>query len=300
MILNISFRTDIVSCYPEWLVDTLLNKEFIGSRNPYNNIVQLFPTKDIEGIIFCSKDYSKLLPYLEKIDSKYHCLYHYTITSYEKDIEPNVPQDSESWNTLIKMSEIVGKYKIIWRYDPILLYDKYTKDWHYQHFNKYCSLYKNYFKLCTFNFVNVYDKVKKKFSDLNPISKTDKEEIAEKLGKIALLNGIYLQTCILDKEYPGIHNEGCITPKTLGLDIKPTKSPLLNNCMCTVHTYGIGDYNTCTNECKYCYATSFINNKNIIESYLPIGTIKDSDKVVIINKKVVNSEPDLFRELPNY
>ena len=65
--------------------------------------------------------------------------------------------------------------------------------------------------------------------------------------------------------------------------------------MCTVHTYGIGDYNTCTNGCKYCYATSYINNKNIIESYLPIGTIKDSDKVVIIYKKVVNNEPDLFK-----
>lgn len=295
MILNISFRTDIVFCYPEWLADTLLNKEFIGSRNPYNNVVQLFPTKDIEGIIFCSKNYSKLIPYLGKIDNKYHCLYHYTITPYGNDIEPNVPSQAESWSTLMKMSEIVGKHKIIWRYDPILLYGDYTKDFHFAYFDLHSYHYRDYFKLCTFNFVNIYDKVKKKFPDLEPVSKVNKEEIATKLGKIALKNDIYLQTCILDKDYLGIHNEGCITPKTIGLNITPVKAPLQNDCMCTVHTYGIGDYNTCTNGCKYCYATSFVNKeKNVMDSYLPLGTIKKDDKIITINKKVVNNEPDLF------
>lgn len=295
MILNISFRTDIVSCYSEWLVDTLLNKEYIGSRNPYNGVVQLFPTKDIEGIVFCSKDYTKIIPYIEQIDNKYHCLYHYTITPYEEDIESNVPPQAKSWSTLIKMSNIVGKNKIIWRYDPILIFNKYTKDYHYAYFELHSRQYRDYFKLCTFNFVNIYDRVKKNFPELNQISKEDKEEIINMFGKIALINDIYLQTCILDKNYPGIHNEGCITPKTLGLNIKPTKSPLLNNCMCTVHTYGIGDYNTCKNGCKYCYATSYINNeKNIINSYLPTGDIKKGDKVIIIDKKVVNNEPNLF------
>ena len=295
MILNISFRTDIVSMLPEWLADTLLNKEYIGSRNPYNNKVQLFPTKNIEGIIFCSKNYRKLLPYIGKIDSKYHCLYNYTITGYGDDIEPNVPTEGESWATLMKLSEIVGKSKIIWRYDPILLTDKYTKDWHYACFDLHSQHYRDCFKLCTFNFVNIYDKVKKNFPNLQPISKEDKEEIAKKLGQIALKNNIYLQTCILGKDYPGIHNEGCITPKTLGLNIKPTKAPLLNDCMCTVHTYGIGDYNTCKNGCKYCYATSYISKeKNIMNSYLPFGDIKNSDEVIIIDKKIVSKELNLF------
>lgn len=295
MILNISFRTDIVSMYPEWLADTLLYKEYIGSRNPYNNWIQLFLTKNIEGIIFCSKNYSKFLLYVKEINKKYHCLYHYTITPYEEDIEPNVPSVMDSVETLKQLSQIVGKDKIILRFDPILLTPKYTKEVIYESFRYVVENTCEYVKQYTFNFVSLYDKVKKKFPELQPISNKDKEEIATKLGETALEYNIYLQTCILGKDYPGIHNEGCITPKTLGLNIKPTKSSLLNNCMCTVHTYGIGDYNTCTNGCKYCYATSYISKeKNIMESFFPIGTINDSDKIVFINKKVINSELNLF------
>ena len=115
------------------------------------------------------------------------------------------------------------------------------------------------------------------------------------LGTIALKNDIYLQTCILGKDYPGIHNEGCITPKTIGLNIKPVKASLQNDCMCTVHTYGIGDYNTCKNGCRYCYATSYDNKeRNFINSYLPTGIIKDTDKVVIVDKKIISKELSLF------
>lgn len=298
MILNISFRTDIVAQYAEWLADTLLNKEFIGSRNPYNNVVQLFPTKDIEGIIFCSKDYSNLLPYILEIDKKYHCRYHYTITPYDKDIEPNIPRWEESWITLRSLALLVGSDKIVWRYDPILLTGRYTKHFIIGRFDEACGEFSKYFNMCTFNFVNVYDKVRKNFPELESVSPEDMDTICKVLGKIANARGVYLQTCILKKDYLGIHNEGCITPATLGLNIKPTKAPLLNNCMCTVHTYGIGDYNTCKGGCKYCYATSYVDKTpNIMSSYLPVGDIKATDTVRIIDKRIVDNTPSLFDEL---
>lgn len=298
MILAISFRTDIVAQYAEWLADTLLNKEYIGSRNSYNNVVQLFPTKNIEGIIFCSKNYSNLLPYIKDIDKRYHCRYHYTITPYGGDIEPNIPTWDESWETLIKLEQIVGSDKIIWRYDPILLTENYTKHFIIRKFDEACENFSNHFNMCTFNFVNVYDKVKKNFPELEPPSQEDMDFICKNLGKIAHARGVYLQTCILKKDYLGIHNEGCITPATIGLNIKPTKAPLLNNCMCTVHTYGIGDYNTCKGGCKYCYATSYVDKSpNIMESYLPVGTIRPYDTINIVDKMIVNTTPSLFDNL---
>lgn len=295
MILNISFRTDIVAQYADWLADTLLNKEYIGSRNPYNNKVQLFPTNDIEGIIFCSKNYQSFLPYIEKINSRYHCRYHYTITPYGADIEPGIPNYSDSQSYLEQLSNMVGSDKIIWRYDPILLHGDYTKENHYKWFDNACERYSNLFKMCTFNFVNIYEKVKRNFPGLVNISESDKDEIATMLGKIALKHGVYLQTCILKKDYLGVHNEGCITPKTVGLNIRPTKASLQNDCMCSVHTYGIGNYNTCKGGCKYCYATSYLDNtQNMFESFLPNGTIKESDEVIIVDKRVVDNTPSLF------
>ena len=62
-----------------------------------------------------------MLKYMEEINKKYKIICHYTITAYDKDIEPNVPSIDESINTLIELSKIVGKEKILWRYDPILL-----------------------------------------------------------------------------------------------------------------------------------------------------------------------------------
>lgn len=296
MILNISFRTDIVAQYADWLADTLLNKEYIGSRNPYNNKVQLFPTKDIEGIVFCSKNYQHLLPYIGRIHTKYHCQYHYTITPYGKDVEPGIPSDIDSWQCLERLNQIVGSDKITWRYDPILLYGDYTKESHYEWFNNACEKYSKLFKMCTFNFVNIYEKVKKAFPELSAISEADRDEIATEFGKIALRHDVYLQTCILHKDYLGVHNEGCITPKTIGLDIKPAKASLQNGCMCSVHTYGIGNYNTCKGGCKYCYATSYIDNTpNIFDSFLPNGTISESDEIAIISKRVVKeTAPSLF------
>ena len=295
MILNISFRTDIVAQYADWLADTLLNKEYIGSRNPYNNKVQLFPTKDIEGIIFCSKNYRHILPHIKGINDRYHCQYHYTITPYGNDVEPGIPADVDSWTYLKKLSQIVGSNRITWRYDPILLYRDYTKERHYKWFENACSRYSDLFKMCNFNFVNIYEKVKKNFPELTAISESDRDEIATRLGEIALKHDVYLQTCILQKDYPGVHNEGCITPKTIGLNIKPTKASLQNGCMCSVHTYGIGNYNTCKGGCKYCYATSYIDSTpNVFESPLPNGIIKNTDEVVIVDKRIVDNTPSLF------
>lgn len=78
MILNISLRTDIVACYTDWLVDKLLHKDFIYSQNPRTKVTTAYSLKDVDCIAFCSKDYSKILPYIQEINSKYKCIYYYT------------------------------------------------------------------------------------------------------------------------------------------------------------------------------------------------------------------------------
>ena len=67
-----------------------------------------------------------ILPRLHEITDRFHTYFHYKITAYGKDIEPGVPGIEESVETLIKLSELVGKQRITWRYDPVLLTKEYT------------------------------------------------------------------------------------------------------------------------------------------------------------------------------
>lgn len=106
MILNISLRTDIVACYTDWLVDKLLHKDFIHSQNPRTKVTTAYSLKDVDCIAFCSKDYSKILPYIQEINSKYvsRCIFSF-ITPYSHTLA-NMPEiipfteEEKDWITM--------------------------------------------------------------------------------------------------------------------------------------------------------------------------------------------------------
>ena len=83
---------------------------------------ELTPDK-VDYVVFCSKNYAPILPRLEEITGRFNTYFHYTITAYGRDIEPGVPPVDESIETLIRLSEMVGKKRVAWRYDPVLLTD---------------------------------------------------------------------------------------------------------------------------------------------------------------------------------
>jgi len=128
MILNTGGRTDTVQYYTDWLLNRF-GEGYVLSRNPLfpNKVTryELVPEK-VDCVVFCSKNYKPILPRLHEITDRFNTYFHYTITAYGKDIEPGVPSIEESMKTLAELSELVGKQRIAWRYDPILLTEKYT------------------------------------------------------------------------------------------------------------------------------------------------------------------------------
>lgn len=62
-----------------------------------------------------------------------------TITPYEKDIEPGVPEKSEVIEAFNYLSRAVGAEACGWRYDPIFVDEKYTVDFHLHAFEKMAS-----------------------------------------------------------------------------------------------------------------------------------------------------------------
>lgn len=192
MILNTGARTDTVQYFSHWLLKRF-EEGFVYTRNPLfpNKVTryELSPDK-IDAVMFCSKNYAPILPLIQEIATKYKTYFHYTITVYGKDIEPGVPPIEESVKTLAELSKIVGRQKVAWRYDPVLLTQKYTIERHSQTFRWLCKKLAPYIDRCIFSFVEIYKKLQGNMPELIPFSENDMNILAEILGKTAKEFGI--------------------------------------------------------------------------------------------------------------
>ncbi len=294
MIINTGGRTDTVNYYSEWLLKRFRDG-VVYTRNPLfpNNVYKYILTPDlVDCIIFCSKNYEPILNRIHEITNKFNVFCHYTITAYEKDIEPNVPDINTSINTLIRLSKIVGKNRVAWRYDPILLTNKYTVERHLGTFNYMAERIAPYAAFCIFSFVEMYKKLEKNMPELIPFTNDDKIQILYGLGKTAKKYNLKIQTCAASEDYTqyGIENSGCITSKILAqsnnLNIKNIQHKgNRKNCRC-LPSRDIGAYDTCPNGCKYCYANQNpeIAYKNIKfhnpNSPILIGNIDKTDNII--------------------
>lgn len=273
MILNTGGRTDTVQYYTKWLLRRFA-EGYVLVRNPLfrNKIYRYELTPDkVDCVVFCSKNYQPILPQLHEITDRFHTYFHYTITAYEKEIEPGVPSIEESMKTLIKLSKQVGKQRIAWRYDPVLLTEEYTIQRHLETFEHMAEALAPYIDRCIFSFVEMYKKLEGNMPELIPLSEEDMDTLAEGLGSIAGKYGIHLQTCGTNGDYTryGIHASGCMTldilGKANGIEFRNLKHKgMRKGCHC-IESRDIGAYDTCLNGCKYCYANK--NSEKAIENY---------------------------------
>jgi len=299
MILNTGARTDTVQFYSEWLLKRF-EEGYVYTRNPLfpNKVTryELSPEK-IDLVMFCSKNYKPILKRLHEITDKYRTYFHYTITAYGKDVEPLVPPIDESIDTLIELSKQVGKQRIAWRYDPVLLTDKYTVEVHAKTFEYMAERLVPYIDRCIFSFVEMYKKLETNMPEIMPLTDGDKDRIAEILGKIAKKYSLHLQTCGTNGDYTkyGIHISGCATLEVLGAanscEFKDLKHKgLREGCHC-IESRDIGAYDTCLNGCKYCYANKSPQKaKNNYKYHNPnspllLGELLPTDEVTQGNQK---------------
>ena len=306
MIINTGGRTDTVQYYTEWLLNRF-QEGVVYSRNPLfpNKITryELIPDK-VDCVVFCSKNYEPILERLHEITDKFNTYFHYTITAYGTDIEPRVPSIEKSIEMLLKLESIVGKNKIAWRYDPVLLTGKYNIDYHLKIFESMSKQLSGHIDRCIFSFVEMYKKLSVNMPELEPMTEAQKTIIAKGLGEIAKQYNIHLQTCAENGDYTkfGIHPSGCMTLDILGKanDIKFKKlkhKGMRENCNC-IESRDIGFYDSCPNGCRYCYANSTpdkaIENYKLHNPKSPIllGEIKETDVIQTRNQRSFLLEDD--------
>lgn len=159
MIISASRRTDIPALYPQWFMNRLLAEEILVP-SPYNrkkvSRIRLSP-QTVDCFVFWTKNPEPMLPYLRMIDQLgYSYYFEMTVTDYEKEIEPGLPTTEDSIATFILLSERLGKKRVDFRFDPILLTEKYSLSYHIEKFDMLCEWLHKYTTRCIFSFVDSY------------------------------------------------------------------------------------------------------------------------------------------------
>jgi len=293
MILNTGNRTDIPAFFSEWFINRV-REGFVLARNPFfpNQVTRFrIDPKLVDIIAFCTKNPAPMLPYMDQISS-FKQFWFVTITPYGKRIEPGVPDKKEVCDAFRKISCIVGKRCIGWRYDPIFISDTYTVEYHLQAFEKIASLLEGYTEQVVISFIDLYEKTKKNFPEAREVSRQERLLLGENLARTGRCHGMQVYTCLEGRDLArfGVNTGGCMTKEVLEhalgeeLYIPPGLSPAREGCRCLLGS-DIGAYNTCKHFCRYCYANydkeSVMRNHALHDPHSPllIGHLQDGDEV---------------------
>lgn len=263
MIVSVSRRTDIPAFYSDWFFNRV-KEGFVYVVNPMNlkqvSKVMLTPDK-VDCFVFWTKNAGPMLERLDELkDYKYY--FQFTITAYDRDIENGILDKKEIINNFKRLSNKIGKERVILRYDPILLSEKYTIEYHYRAFEKLCKQLQGYTEKCIISFIDFYKKTKRNTRELKilPMRDVEIEEIAEELAQIAKKYKLEIETCSegIDLSKYGIKKGKCIDDqlisKIMGCKVNVKKDDTQREVCGCVKSVDIGQYNTCKHHCLYCYA----------------------------------------------
>ena len=166
MILQTGQRTDIPAFYGQWLINRV-RQGFVDVRNPYNPIhITRYPINHevVDGIAFCTKNPLPFIPLLHEIND-YRQYWHMTITPYGADIETNVPQVDLVIDGFKHISTKRNPQSMVWRYDPIILTNNYTVDFHFESFYKMAKSLEGYTDTVVVSFIDIFEKVAQNFPE---------------------------------------------------------------------------------------------------------------------------------------
>lgn len=261
MILNTGSRTDIPAYYSDWFYNRI-KEGYVLSRNPYypTQITRyLLNPEVIDIMVFCTKNPFPMLDRISQL-SAFDMFWFVTITPYEKEIEPHVPSKEQVIGYFQRLSEIIGKERVSWRYDPVFVTERYSVDYHIEQFHRMAKALLGYTNQCVVSFIDLYEKTKRNFEGIRSVTNEEQEKMIAAFSEIAKENELQIHLCCenagLIREK--VDAEGCMSKavleNALGCKLKvPQKKMARKECSCLLGA-DIGAYNTCGHGCLYCYA----------------------------------------------
>lgn len=307
MIISASRRTDIPAFYSDWFFNRI-KEGFLLVRNPMNlhqvSRINLSPDV-VDCIVFWTKNPQPMLTRLSELNG-FNYYFQFTLNSYDKSIEANVPEKKKLIKTFQELSDNLGKDRVIWRYDPILLTSKFDVEYHIKWFEYLAEKLSAYTNRCVISFVDLYKKTERNLQGINllPLDKQAMNDIARQISLISLKYNIQIESCSedIDLDSYNIKHGKCIDDilisKIIGKKLNLDKDPNQRlSCGC-VKGLDIGAYNTCKHNCFYCYANF---NKEVVKknvqlhndkSPLLFGELGEKDKVTVrsVSSNIINTQ----------
>ena len=265
MIISASRRTDIPTYYSEWFFNRL-REGYVLVRNPMNarqiSWISLSP-EAVDGIVFWTKNPVPMLSRLGELEP-YPYYFQFTLTAYGRDVEPNLPgKNGVLIPAFQELSRMAGRERVVWRYDPIFLSDRYTVEYHCRYFRVLAAKLGEYTEKCTVSFLDFYRSTARNMRSLHirEMTAAQQREMMERFSEIAGEYGLYIDTCseAISLEDLGISHASCVDRERLerigGYRLKAGRDRnQRKECGCAA-SVDIGAYDTCGNGCLYCYAT---------------------------------------------
>lgn len=221
VIVSASRSTDIPAFYADWFF-ARLRRGYSAWTNPFNGVTSYVSYSRTRFIVFWSKNPRPLLEHLDYLKEKnIQCYIQYTLNDYEREgLEKGVPPLAQRIETFKLLVDKLGKGRVIWRFDPMILTDRISVSDLLDKVRNIGDQLKDYTETLVFSFADIasYRKVKANLVK-NGINYTEWDEalmneFAEKLSAMNHERGwnFHLATCgeKIDIEQYGIEHNRCV------------------------------------------------------------------------------------------
>ena len=219
VIISASRSTDIPAFYADWLFHRL-KVGYSAWTNPFNGVKSFVSYEKCRFIVFWSKNPKPLLEHLDELKERnIGCYIQYTLNDYEKEgLEKGVSALDERIDTFKRLVDKLGKGRVIWRFDPLILTDKISLDDLLRKVENIGDQLFGYTEKLVFSYADIalYKKVKANLekSHVNYTEWTveQMEEFSQRLSELNQKWHYQLATCgeKIDIERYGIQHNRCV------------------------------------------------------------------------------------------
>ncbi len=304
IIVSASRSTDIPAFYADWFMERV-KAGYVKWFNPFNGLPLYVSFQRARLVVFWSKNPKPMLAHLDELDKLIPNYYfQFTLNDYDAErIEPKVPSLSERVETFRLLSQRLGRDRVIWRFDPLILTDGLTVKGLLEKVERLGDQIAPLTSRLVFSFIDIaaYKKVAVNMSrggvQAREFTPDEMEEMAAGIGALVKGWGIAAGTCgeLKDLDRYGVEHNRCVDDRLImkcfhhdralmdfigaryvepDMFANPSGGWVLDEyrkdggqrkaCGC-IMSKDIGEYNTCPHLCHYCYANA--NNAAAMENW---------------------------------